>query len=148
MAQPTTYQGSHVAIFLEGTPAGTYVRPCGLTDHTLSFSKNTNTVTVPDCDDPDLPAWIERETESIDFTASGSGVLAAEAVDDWYAAFESTATVNARIYVGKPDDTAKGRFWQGRVHVTGFEVSGTRGNKAQVSVSIESDGELTFNNVV
>ncbi|WP_411838572.1 phage tail tube protein [Paracoccus sp. ME4] len=147
MARPTTFVGSSVALFLEGTPAGTYTRPCGLTNHTFTFTKNATDVTVPDCADPELPAWIERGVESLDFGGSGTGVLAAEAVDTWWEAFNSTESINARIYVGKPTDTANGRYWQGKVHVTSFEVTGERGNKAQVSVSVVSDGELTLETV-
>jgi len=125
MAKPTTYVGSSVAIFLESTTTpGTYLRPCGLTNHTISFSKNATEVNVPDCDDPELPSWIERGVESLDFSGSGSGVLAAEAVDNWWNAFNTTESINARIYIGKPDDAANGRYWQGKIHVTGFEVTG------------------------
>nr|WP_010400151.1 phage tail tube protein [Paracoccus sp. TRP] len=148
MAKPTTYVGSSVAIFLESTTSpGTYLRPCGLTNHTISFSKNATEVNVPDCDDPELPSWIERGVESLDFSGTGSGVLASEAVDSWWDAFNTTESINARIYIGKPDDAANGRYWQGKVHVTGFEVSGERGGKAQVSISVVSDGELAFHNV-
>ena len=147
-AKPVTYVGSSVAIFLESTTVpGTYLRPCGLTNHTASFTKNTTEVNVPDCDDPELPSWIERGVESLDFSASGSGILAAEAVDEWWAAFNTTESINARIYIGAPDDATNGRYWQGKVHVTGFEVTGERGNKAQTTVSIVSDGELTFHEV-
>ena len=101
MAQPTTYRGSHVGIYLEDTGnPGTYLKPCGLSTNSISFSKNLNEVIVPDCDDPDLPSWIERETSSISMSASGNGILAAEAVDTWDAAWRDTNSVNARIYVG------------------------------------------------
>lgn len=148
MAKPTTYVGSAVAIFLEDASApGTFLRPCGFNNHSFSFSKNTQDVTVPDCDDPELPAWVSRGVESLDFSGNGSGILAAEAVDTWWEAFNTTESINARIYIGKASDVSNGRFWEGLVHITGFEVSGERGNKAQASVSIVSDGELTFNTV-
>jgi hypothetical protein len=148
MARPTTYVGSSVALFLESsTTPGTYLRPCGLNNHTASFSKEFQTVEVPDCDDPELPAWIERGVQSLDFSASGTGILAVEAVDEWWDAFNTTESINARIYIGKPDDATNGRYWQGKVHVSGFEVTGERGGKAQATVSIVSDGELTFHNV-
>lgn len=149
MAKPGTYAGSTVAIFLEdATAPGTFLRPCGLNNHTVTFSKNTQDVTVPDCDDPELPAWIERGVESLDMSANGSGILAAEAVDNWWASFNTTDSINARIYIGKPDNIDNGRYWEGRVHVTSFEVTGERGGKAQASVSIVSDGEMTYNEVV
>ena len=78
--RPVTYVGSSVALFLEDVTPGTFIRPCGLTNHTVTFTKNATEVTVPDCDDPELPAWIERGVESLDMSGSGNGILAAEAV--------------------------------------------------------------------
>ena len=77
-------------------------------------------------------------------SGSGNGILAAEAVDAWWAAFNSTESIPARIYIGSLTDTVNGRFWQGNIHITSFEVTGERGNKAQVSVSFVSDGEMVF----
>lgn len=148
MAKPTTYVGSSVAIFLEDPLSpGTFLRPCGLNNHTATFSKNTQDVNVPDCDDPELPAWIERGVESLDFSATGTGILAAEAIDAWWEAFNTTESIPARIYVGKPTDTANGRFWEGNVHITSLEIGGERGGKASASVTLVSDGELVFSQV-
>lgn len=147
MAKPTTYAGSSVAIFLEGTPAGTFIRPCGLNNHTVTFTKNMQEVNVPDCDDPELPAWIERGVESLDFSASGEGILAAEALPRWWEVFNSTESVNARVYVGKQDDFDNGYFWEGKVHVSNFEIGGNRGEKATASISLVSDGEMTLTKV-
>lgn len=144
MGRPTTYSGSLVAIYLEGSTPGVFVKPCGLTQHQATFTKNMNEVDVPDCDDPDLPAWTEREVSALDFSANGSGVLAAEAVQTWWDAFNSTEAILARVYIGKPDDIVNGHYWEGQVHVSQFEVGGTRGERANASVSIVSHGEMTF----
>lgn len=149
MAQPTTYKGSHVGIFLEDVAnPGVFLKPCGLSQNSISFSKNLNEVQVPDCDDPDLASWIERETQSLTASASGSGILAAEAVDSWDAAWRNTSSINARIYVGLATNVTNGKFWEGRLHLESFEVTGNIGEKAQVSVSLVSDGEITYNDVV
>lgn len=148
MAKPTTFRGTLVAIYFEDPAnSGTFLKPCGLNNHSYQFSKNTNEVTVPDCDDPDLPAWIERETESLDFSASGEGILAAESVDKWWELFSNTDSALARMYIGAPDDAINGRYWQGNLHLSEFSVTGDRGSKTQVTVSIVSDGELTYHNV-
>lgn len=148
MAKPVTYSGTVVAIFLEDPEeAGDFIRPCGLTSHTVTFTKNMQETQVPDCDDPDLPSWIERGVESLDFAANGSGVLAAEALPNWWEAFNSSESINARVYVGKPDNVTTGYYWQGKVHVSQFEVTGERGNKAQTAVSVVSDGEMIFTKI-
>ncbi|WP_374290211.1 phage tail tube protein [Paenirhodobacter enshiensis] len=145
MAKPTTYAGSTVAIFLEGATAGQYARPCGLTSHTVTFTSNTNEIQVPDCDDPELPAWIERGIESLSLDVSGSGVLAREALQIWWGSLKKS--IKARIYIGAATDVSNGHYWEGNVILTKFAVTGERGNKAQVSVEFSSDGELTFNDV-
>ena len=147
MAKPTTYVGSSVALVLEGTPAGTWTRPCGLTNHTITFSKNTQDITVPDCDNLEAAAWIERGVESLDMQGSGNGILAAESLDRWWAVFNSTTSVNARLYVGAMDDAVNGHYWAGKIHITSLEIGGERGNKAQATVSFVSDGEMTYNDV-
>lgn len=145
MALPTTYVGTTVALYLrEGTsPTFTYSRPCGLTSHTITFSKQTNEIVIPDCDDLEAAAWVGRGVESLDLSGSGSGVLAAEAVEKWWDAFASEASIPVRIYIGAPDDTTNGHMWTGNIHLTQFEVTGERGGKAQVNISFASDGEMT-----
>lgn len=147
MAKPTTIVGSNVYIALESaTTPGTFVRPCGLTNHTINFSKNTTDITVPDCDDLEAPAWIERGVESLEMSGSGNGVLALEAEETWWNAFDSTESVNARIYVGSPT-TAGAIYFSGKIHVTGFELGGERGGKANVTLSFVSDGQMVRNEV-
>lgn len=149
MARPTTYRGTLVAIYFEDSAnPGTFLKPCGLNNHSYQFTKNANEVTVPDCDDPELPAWVERETESLDFSASGEGVLAAEAIDAWWALFANTDSTLARMYVGSTTDIINGKYWEGKLHLNEFSITGNRGERTQVSISVVSDGELTYNNVV
>ena len=142
MAKPTTIVGSNVYIALETSTAGTYARPCGLTSHTITFTKNTTDVTVPDCDDLEAPAWIERGVESLEMSGSGNGILAMEAEHTWWNAFESTESVNARIYLGAPS-SAGTVYYAGKIHVTSYEPTGERGGKAQATISFVSDGEMT-----
>jgi len=145
MALPTTYVGTTVALYLrEGvSPTFTYSRPCGLTSHTITFNKQTNDVVIPDCDDLEAAAWVGRGVESLDMSGSGSGILAAEAVEKWWDAFRSEASIPVRIYIGAVDDTTNGHYWDGNIHLSQFEVTGERGNKAQVNISFVSDGEMT-----
>ncbi|WP_347139434.1 phage tail tube protein [Paracoccus sp. SSK6] len=148
MAKPKTFRGSLVALYFEDPDsAGQFLKPCGLTEHTATFTKNMNEVDVPDCDDPDLPSWIEREVSSLDFSVTGSGVLAADAVDKWWDIFNRSESVRARMYIGKIDDIANGRYWAGNIHVSQLEISGNRGEKAQVSLTAASDGEMTYHEI-
>jgi hypothetical protein len=145
MAKPTTYKGSLVAIYLEDPDyPGVYIKPCGLNNHSVQFTKNAEEIEVPDCDDPEAPQWIERDVRSLDFSATGEGVLAAEALPTWWAAFNTTDAINARIYIGALDDSTNGYYWAGQIHVNSFQVQGQTGQRATVSIGAVSSGELTF----
>lgn len=148
MAKPVTYKGSLIGIYLEDpdTP-GTFIKPCGITGTQAQFTKGTQDIDVPDCDDPEAPAWVARAVQSLSFTASGDGVLAADAVPVWWDYFNTTESVEARIYVGSLTDTQNGYYWAGRVHVDQLSVGGTRGQIANVSINVVSDGELVFTKV-
>jgi predicted secreted protein len=146
MARPTTYSAKKLLILLGdgGTPE-VFAAPCGLTTRGIEFSKETNDVTVPDCDDPDLPAWSERSVRTLSASVSGSGILAAEAFATWRAAFLDTDPTNARI---KIDDILAngGGYFSGRFHLSGFSITGEIGDKIQVEITMESDGEVTWVN--
>lgn len=144
MARPTTYSAKKLLILLgDGGSPETFAAPCGLTTRGINFTKETNDTTVPDCDDPDLPAWTERAVRTLSATVSGSGILAAEAFETWRKAFLSTDPVNARI---KVDDTLAngGGYFSGAFHLDQFNVTGEIGNKIQVEISMSSDGEVTW----
>lgn len=145
MAKPTTYKGSLVAIYLEDPAVpGTFIKPCGLNNHSVQFTKNAEEVEVPDCDDPEAPQWIERDVRSLDFSATGEGILAAEAIQTWWDAFNSTDAIAARIYVGAVDDAVDGYYWSGDVHVNSFQVQGQTGQRATVNIGVVSSGEMVF----
>ncbi len=147
MAKPPTYPGSVVAIFFAGATPGSFLRPCGLNSHTVSFTSSSTEVTVPDCDNPELPAWVERQSDGLSMSASGSGVASPDVIDDIWDIYTSQESVNARVYIGAPNDTAKGKYWAGKFLVTSFEVTGERKQKAQISISIASDGVITLADV-
>jgi hypothetical protein len=148
MAQPTTFAGRYLGVYLETSPgSGNYAKPCGSTNHTVTFSKNLNEVTVPDCDNPDLPAWVARETESLSCEGSAEGILAAEALAAWQAAYISTDSVSARIYLGAVTDAANGKYWVGKIHISSLQFSGDRGTKVNCSINFVSDGELVFTDI-
>lgn len=144
MARPTTYSSKKLLIQLGdgGTPE-TFGAPCGLTTRGIQLSKETNDVTVPDCDDPDLPSWTERDVVSLSGEVSGSGILAAEAFETWRDAFLSTDPVNCRIKIDETGANGGGYFY-GAFHLTALNVTGEIGNKIQVEVTFSSDGEIAW----
>ncbi|MFG1276553.1 phage tail tube protein [Xanthobacter autotrophicus] len=141
MAKPTTFRGTSLLIKLGdgATPTEAFDFPCGLTTNGLNRSGETNDVTVPDCDDPDAPAWTEREVSTMSWEASGSGILAAESVEVWDDWFSSGIAKNVQVDVGS---VGTGRRYTGRALLTSYNITGERGQKVTVEVTISGDGEL------
>lgn len=149
MALPTTFNASklYISILVPTSPPGgspeTFAAPCGLTTRGLTLTKNTNDVTVPDCDDPDAPAWVARAVQSLSGEATGSGILAAAALPVWQDAFDSTTAVSVRVGVNAVA-LDNGGYYAGLMHLTSFAITGELGDKIQVAVTFQSDGALTW----
>lgn len=141
MAKPTTFRGTSLLIKLgDGGSPEIFDFPCGLTTTGLNRSAETSDTSVPDCDDPDAPAWTEREVSTNSWEATGSGVLAAESVAIWDAWHASGLPKNVQIDMGT---VAAGRRYTGRALLTSYNITGERGSKVQVEVTISGDGALT-----
>lgn len=144
MAQATTVPFSGFKVLLESaTTPNTYVAPCGLTERSLSLTKETNDTTVPDCDDEDAAAWVERDVVSKSGSISGEGVMALQSVGRWQAAYDSNSPVNVRV---ERAGTAQqgGGYYLGAFQLTSFEQGATRGERATVSVELQSSGPIVF----
>jgi predicted secreted protein len=143
MALATTVPFSKFRVYLgNGASPEVFGSPCGLTANAIRFSKATNSTVVPDCTNPDLPAWEDRDVVSQSASIDGSGVLATESLATWWNAYNSTATVNARVDVEMPSPA--GGYWQGAFHLVAFEPGGTRGNRSTVTIRMDSDGAVTW----
>lgn len=140
MAKPTTFRGTSLLIKIgNGADPEVFAFPCGLTTNGLNRSAETNDVSVPDCADPDAPAWTEREVSTMSWEASGSGVLASESVSIWDAWHASGLPRNVQVDVGA---AGTGRRYTGQALLTSYNITGERGSKVQVEVTLSGDGEL------
>ena len=79
MAQPTVIAGTKL-LLLVGNGAGpeVFAEPCGLTTKSFDLSASTNTTVLPDCDDPESPAWESIDINAFSASVSGSGVMATQ----------------------------------------------------------------------
>jgi predicted secreted protein len=145
MTKPTTVKGTKVRL-LQGdgaTPTEAFTAFCGLTARSISFQTNTNDTQVPDCDDPDAPQWREITKVSRFVSVSGSGILDMNALPEYQAAYDDPDSVNYRIEIAVPM-ASNGGYWEGAFMLTGFTITGNDGEFAQVELSIESDGPVTW----
>ena len=140
MATATTIKGGKIRVMLgDGGSPITYAAPCGLTQRGLTLTKNLNEVTIPDCEDPDKVDWVGRDAASLSMSISGEGVLASESVDTWFEAWESIDSVDAKMEIEFP---AKTITYTGKMHVESLEIGANNGERATITVSMQSDGEM------
>src|SRR5215204_4171893 len=104
MAKPKTYSWSKFIILVgdDATPTEAFVAICALTSKGLEFAADTADVSVPDCDDPDLPAWQESIIRTKSGTISGDGVMDFASHDVFWTWYDSGASRNVHIKLDAP----------------------------------------------
>jgi len=144
MTKPITAPGAKLIIKLgDGATPEVFTAPCGINTRGINFTKATNETNVPDCADPEAPSWTERGIVSMSTEVSGNGVLAMENLTNWQAFLDSTVSKNCQIWIDVPS-TDHGGHWDGKFHLTGFNVTGEIGNKVQAAITMQSDGPVTW----
>jgi predicted secreted protein len=141
MAKPTTKRFGEFLIQVgDGASPETFTARCGLTSKGFNQTANTNDTNVPDCDDPDAPADVERSVVSKSREISGSGVMATEAFSTWQAWYDDSTSKNCRVYpMG-----LTGGYYEGAFILTGFNLTADLGDKVKVALTMESDGAVSW----
>lgn len=138
--QPTTVKFGKFRVLLgDGNSPEVFTAPCGFTSKSLVLSKNLTEVNLPDCDDPDAPAWVGRDVESLTASITGEGVMAFESADDWMDAFESTESVSVRVEIEFPTITY---VYEGKMHIASMTLGAEQGGRVTNNIEMQSDGEL------
>ncbi|WP_375458887.1 phage tail tube protein [uncultured Enterovirga sp.] len=146
MAQPKTAAWSKLLVQLgDGTtPTEVFSQPCALVARGLGLSAETADSTVPDCDDPNLPSWVERTIRSFSGEITGSGRLALAAHSMWRTWFLSGASKNVRIKFDVPLADGGGHY-VGKFVLTRFNLAGNESDgKIGVEVTMVTDGALAW----
>lgn len=138
MAKPTTSNFSSFKVYLgDGASPEQFAAPCGFTQKALNLSSASSETLVPDCDDPEAPAWTEREVSSLSAQVSGQGVMARESRDAWREWWESGLPKTIRVQF----DDATGGYYEGPAILSalGFSTALNQdGNKIQQQVTIDN----------
>lgn len=144
MAQAKVFKASKLYISIgDGAVPEVFTKPCGLNSRGLTLTKNMNDQPIPDCDDPDAPTWVGRSVETLSGEATGSGVLDADALPVWQDAFNSTDSVTTRVGIEAPP-AQNGGYYEGKMHLSSFAITGDQGNYINVAVTFTSDGQLAW----
>lgn len=114
------------------------------TERGIQFQSETNRQTIPDCDNPDDLAWSSLSKDALSATITGAGMLHTASVPDWTDWFNSDDGKNCRVLLNGVAKANGGGHWAGSFKLTGWEVTGARNAKAEVSVTLESDGAVAW----
>ncbi len=136
MTRATTLKFSQfVWQFGDGASPETFSRPCGVTSRDFTIEPSTSDTAVPDCDDEDAAAWLDRDTVSMSAGGSIAGAVDDDDFDtmlDWSLAGDSR---NCRIIIG--DRRLDGAF---KLALT---TNGEKGKRITFSAKLTSDGAIT-----
>lgn len=140
MAALTELRGTQVYIKVgNGASPEVFAHPCLInTKRGIKFASSTNKVIVPDCDNPEDPAWTDAIKDALSASIDGAGMLdnkiaTIQFYDTW---FRSKTSRNVQIWLGTVG------HWSGAFHLTNWDITGDRHDNAQVSLTLESDGAL------
>lgn len=136
---PKTLPAGAFKVYLgDGAEPEVFAQPCGFTDKALNMTATATDTVVPPCPpDDDEAAWTERSVTALSAEVTGSGVLAMGGLATWRAWYLSGQSKNIRVEFDSDPD---GGYWQGAAILTAFNHTAARGGKAQVSVTMPSDG--------
>lgn len=110
----------------------------------IQFQSETNRETIPDCTTPDSPAWSSLSKDAFSATITGEGMLHTSSVETWFTWFNGDIAKNVRVLFNGVTLANGGGHFAGAFKLTGWEITGERNQKATVSVTLESDGPLTW----
>lgn len=146
MTAAKTIKGKSLLIQVgDGAGPEVFAHPCLInSDRGIVFTAETNETRVPDCDDPELIAWVNREKVSLSATINGSGTLHTADVEDFSDWFESESTKNMRVKLNGVVLANGGGHWAGAFHLVSFEVTGSLGELVQCSMSFASSGAVPW----
>lgn len=140
VASTLRYSQFLVKIANDSSPQS-FVAPCGLNSRGFQRTANMAETNVPPCPpDEDDPSWIERDTISLSWELSGSGVVDDAGGDGdfdiWDNWWMDQTTKSVQITCGS-------RQWTGPAKCQNLNVTGERGQRVSMEVTIVSDGVLT-----
>lgn len=145
MARPVTAKGTKLRIIQgNGATPEVFTAFCALTAKGINFQSQSNDFFVPDCDNPDDPAWRQIAKSGLSATISGQGTLdLTGAAPRYMAAFLDETSANYRVQINQALAVGGG-YWEGAFMLTAYEVTGNDGELVTANITLESDGPVTW----
>lgn len=146
LAKTLTF-GKQLLLLGDGESSETFAAPCGFEQLSLTVNIATNETNVPDCADPDLPAWLVSSEVSKQMVLSGSGVLDTDAMQEWRDWLTAGGEKNVRWKTEGLKANGGGHY-QAPGILAAYAENGQRGGLWQVSVTINLNGKPVWTDAV
>ncbi|WP_266030422.1 phage tail tube protein [Brucella intermedia] len=145
MAQAKTLKFKDQILLLGdgATPTEAFAAPCGFTSLNMTVNIETNTTNVPDCEDPELPAWLESDEVSKQMVLGGSGVMDRDAMQVWRDWLMNGGEKNVR-WLTAGTAAEGGGYWSAPAILTQYEETGERGQRWQNNIQVTLNGKPTW----
>lgn len=139
--KPTVISGTALLILVgDGASPEVFAQPCGLTSNTFALTSATGSTVIPYCDAPESAAWSSSEVTSLSAQVTGSGVMAVESFEIWNNWFLAGESKNAQV---KLDNPGLGMY-EGPWTLSSFKLTGTRGQKVTVDITLDNSDIITW----
>ena len=141
MAQAKTLRFPDQLLMIgDGADPEVFSAPCGFTSLNMTVNIETNTTNVPDCADPDLPAWLESDEVSKQMQVGGEGVIDTDALQMWRDWLMAGGEKNVRWFTAGAAANGGGYF-QAPGILTAYEETGARGERWSLSITVTLNGK-------
>lgn len=128
----------------DGATPETFTHPCLInTDRAFEGSASASSTAVADCATPSNPAKTVRVVQSVDFKASGSGVLDATSVKAYWDWLAAGTQKNCKI-IQNLAGSAGGWTASGPFILTAFAITGSARDKQTCTITLEAADAVTF----
>lgn len=122
------------------TPTEGFDAPCGFESLNMTVNIETNSTSIPDCEDPDLPAWLISDEVSKQMVLSGDGVLDTDANKMWREWLMDGGERNVR-WLTQGTAANGGGYFQAPGILSTYEEVGQRGNRWTQNIGITLNGK-------
>jgi hypothetical protein len=144
MAYPVVASASKLLLKLgDGASPEVFAAPCGITTKAFNFASAVSEIDLVDCDDPDAVGWVGNEKRNSSLSVTANGVLDTTVLDTYWDFYRSVDARNVQMQLNVASGVGGGH-WEGAMHLIGFNVTGTHGEKVLVDLSMVSDGEVQW----
>lgn len=132
--------GEQILLWGDGADPEEFTPLCGFTSLELTVNIETNSTNVPDCENPDLPAWLVSSEVSKQMQLGGSGVIDTIALDRFNDWILEGGEKNFRWLTNSSTNPEANGYWEAPGILSAYGQQGERGQLWNQSSTILLNG--------